>query len=159
MSIQSGDRLPPARLNRLLIARKTLDESVANLAALQDDDQLQVSVAANSAYRLKLFVVHSTPATPGFRLGFAGPSGVSFGRIKFEAGPTGSVQVGILAAGSNPTTSGVTGTGADSPLECTGTVTTGATPGAIKFQWGQSTANAAAAIVRAGSYLELALID
>lgn len=159
MAVQTGDKITPVRANRLLIVQKTADESVVNNAALQDDDQLQIAVAANSVYRLKLFVVHSTPATPNLRIGFAGPAGVSFGRIKFEAGPQSSLQVGILAAGSNPSTGGVTGTGADAPLECTGVVTTGGTAGLVKFQWSQSTANATAAIIRAGSYIELALID
>lgn len=156
---QSGMALTPARLNRLIIARKTVDESVANNATLQDDDQLQVQAAANSTYRFRLFAVHNTPAAAGLRIGFAGPAGVAFQRVKFEAGPNASLQVGVLAAGSAPTTGGVTGTAADSPLECVGVVTVGATAGLIKFQWSQSTPNATAAIVRAGSYLELALTD
>ncbi|MEU6204600.1 hypothetical protein ABZ814_13545 [Micromonospora musae] len=156
---QSGMKLTPARLNRLLVVRKTADESVTNNATLQDDDQLQISVPANSAYRLRLFAVHNTAAAPNLRIGFAGPSGVSFGRLKFEAGPNANLQVGVLAAGSAPTTGGVTGTAADSPLEVVGVVTTGSTAGLIKFQWSQSVSNASAATVRAGSLLELALID
>ncbi|MFG3709477.1 hypothetical protein [Micromonospora sp. NPDC047730] len=159
MAVQSGQRLTPARLNRIYLARKTVDESVVNNATVQDDDQLQVSVPANSAFRLRLFAVHTTPATPNLRIGFAGPAGVSFGRLKFEAGPNASLQVGVLAAGSAPSTGGVTGTGADSPLEVIGVVTTGATAGLIRFQWSQSVANAAAAVVRAGSFLELVQFD
>lgn len=155
---QSGMLLTPARMNRLLVARKTADESVTNNATLQDDDQLQIQAAANSAYRLRLNAVHNSPAAAGLRIGLAGPAGVSFSRVKFEAGPNASLQVGVIAAGSAPTTSGVTGTAADSPLEMVATVTT-TTAGVIKFQWAQATANATASIIRAGAFLELALID
>ena len=154
ITIASGMRLTPARLNALipLVARKTSDETVNNTATYQDDNELLLTLEPNAAYLGHLHMMFLSGTTPDFKYQFTYPAGVTLPEWSFVIGPTGSQQTGEAVNGG---VTGINGTGANSPIDAWGLVIVGSTGGTLRVQWAQNAANASNTTVRAGSFLRL----
>lgn len=138
---------------RPVAARKTVNETVNNSAALQNDDALFVAVVANAVYDVKLVLHYTSGTTPDLKIGWTAPSGATmvWGGYLFSTASaftaTGNNAVGTVVA--------LGGLGADVSAVFDGTVVTSTTAGTLQLQWAQNTANASDSTVYAGSFLEL----
>lgn len=154
ITISSGMRLTPARLNRLipLVARKTSTQTVNNSITLVTDTALSVAVEANGLYRAHLHLIYNSNTTADFRYSFSAPAGTTLTNFTAQGGNTANWQVLVAPSGG---VSGINGTGGDAPLNVWGIVAVGANAGTFAVQWAQFVANASDTTVKAGSYLEL----
>lgn len=135
--------------------RKSADESVTASTALQDDNDLSVTLAPSTEYTIDAFIVATTTSKkPDLKLSFTAPAGSE-------------ILVGYLAyTGMSPAGGGIlesSGTASDkillSPAESTvihvvGTIKTGSNDGQLTLQWAQNASDSAGVTVRKGSYLK-----
>jgi hypothetical protein len=160
ITISSGMRLTPARLNAMipLVAVKTADESVVSSNTFQDDDHLSLTVEAGARYRLMmLLLIGASSLTPDLKLQIIMPSGATLSSGGIGKATSDVLNVGGLSTTSSPVGPFIFGTpasGTDNAL-ISGDLIVGGTGGTVKIQWAQQTSNAAAAILRTGSWLEL----
>ncbi|MGW5259700.1 hypothetical protein ACWEQG_01915 [Microbispora sp. NPDC004025] len=142
-------------LNRFV--RKTADESVANSTAVQADDHLFVSVAANAVYAVEAFIICSSPTTADMKLNWAAPAGstMDWSSLSPHTAQTNrdqsTISVAQLGAGGQADAAGY-GDNIDVIFMPRGRLTT-VSSGTLQFRWAQSTANATAAKVKTNSYL------
>lgn len=140
-------------LTNTLFARKTADESVASSATLQDDNELQVAVAANSIYELTAVFIYEADAAADFKWAFAGPAGTTFlGGHATHYGSGGTLQSDVFD-GSD--TSGGNGAGNLRTAHVSALVSIAGTSGTFKLTWAQSTADATATILKTASFILL----
>jgi len=165
----SGQKLTALALNTAfdkfvpLRVRKTADETLNNVAVVQNDDHLFLPVAANTDYRLWLMaaVVTAASATPDFRSGFSIPAGATFtGNIYGldTAATTGVSSVsfaGFLNNGTPFATPRGLVTGSNLIFLWEGILRVAGTAGTLQFQWAQNVATAENTTVKAGSELWL----
>ncbi len=134
-----------------LFAFKTSDESVTSSTTLQDDDDLTVTLAANTTYRIEMLVIVVTASgTPGLKMAMNEPDGtygISGTYSEGISGTTLSMATGLTE---------ITGIGSSYPvyISLDGVAQTGGTGGAFTFQWAQNTSNATAVYVKAGSWIK-----
>ncbi|MEH1013043.1 hypothetical protein V6U90_08020 [Micromonospora sp. CPCC 206060] len=154
ITIASGMRLTPARLNRLApkVARKTASQVVNNSATFVNDTALSVPVEANALYKAHLYIVQNSNTTADFKYQFSAPAGTTLTNWTFMSGNTANWTTIIAPLGG---VTGVNGIGADSPLNAWGIVAIGASGGSFTVQWAQNTPNVSDTTVKAGSFLEL----
>lgn len=142
-----------------LIVRKTSNEAAPlNVAAVQDDDELFVSVEPNSKYlALGFFRYTAGSNTPDLRLNYSYPSGASFARFELGA-PAAStatadtVEAAVATSGDTIRGAGTTQRG----MIMWGDLQTGGTAGTFRVRFGQGTADAVNAItMNLGSWLVL----
>ena len=138
---------------RALEAYKTADETVNGSAALQNDNELFVVVAANARYDFELRIVHNSGTTPDFKFGWTFPTGTTMFYNQLNVPLAGSAFA-LFAQIQTDTPQGE-GAAADRGIHAWGKVLVGTTAGTLQFQWAQSTSNGSDTIVRAGSYLTL----
>jgi hypothetical protein len=137
-----------------LFAIKASDESVSSSTTLQDDNDLTLTLAANTTYSLSgFFVATSASSTPDIKFDFieadgtymiavlSGAVGAS-GTIDNMDGSSGAQTVPLIG-GSN---AGISVHG--------GTVWTGGSGGVFKLQWAQNTSDATATTMKAGSWIK-----
>jgi hypothetical protein len=155
-----GQRLTAALLESMLpiMVRKTTGETApTSSAAVQDDDELFVSVEANSIYFVDAWIRYNASSNvPDLRTNWTYPSGSTFTRTEWGA-PTGSTT-GADTIDTTVATSGDVSRGADAnprSLYVKGELTTGSTAGTFRFQFGQVTSSAATVTVLASSRLVL----
>lgn len=129
---------------------KTLNETVNNSSALQNDDQLFATVDANTRYFFTGRFVFTSNATPDIKFGFTYPSGATASYTLFGTGAGGTVLAAFNFVETNIAAleggTAVAGT-------MLGSWTIGTTPGVIQLQWAQNVANATDTIVLAGSFI------
>jgi hypothetical protein len=160
IAISSGMLLTPARLNALipLVAVKTADESVVSSTTFQDDDHMSLTVQAGARYRMMmLLLIGGASLTPDLKLQIVMPSGATLSSGGIGKATSDVLNVGGLSTTSSPVGPFIFGTpasGTDNAL-ISGDLIVGGTGGTVKIQWAQQTNNAAAAILRTGSWLEL----
>lgn len=161
----SGQLLTAAALNASfdkfvpLRARKTVDETLSSVAAVQNDDHLFLSVAANTDYRLWLMGVFTTAAsaTPDLRSGFTMPAGATFtGNVygldtAATTGVSSTSYAGFLTATSGFNTPRGLVTGSNLVFLWEGIVRVGGTAGTMQFQWSQNVSTAETTACKAGS--------
>jgi hypothetical protein len=161
IALASGMRITPPRINALipLYAVKTADESISANTAAQDDDHLFVTVEAGARYRLMMtLLIGGTSNIPDLRAVFAMPAGstLSAGGLGLTAGDV--LNVGALSAQTaSPVGPYIFGTPTSGVITALipGDLAVGATGGTCRLQWSQQTSNAAATVLKAGSWLEL----
>ncbi|MET7949212.1 hypothetical protein [Micromonospora sp. NPDC005324] len=169
MPFTAGQPLLASQLNDLevfaipKVVVKTSDESVASSIAPQDDNELLLSVAANTAYRLQMHLLLLSAGTAGdLRFRFNAPAGsrLSASAAGLEVGATG--QTGSMQAAaiqdvtSFPTADfGFGAVGTVVGIICSGTLIVGGTAGTFRLQWAQWASSATATTIKAGSALEL----
>jgi hypothetical protein len=142
-----------------LMVRKTADESVVSSTALQNDDNLFMSVEANGVYRVEFNLMFSGVAAGDIRFGFTFPSG---GRISVSAiGDNESAVTTWYAWHGTNGASGGTGSwgfncfgpGNRSYVSIHGAYINGSTAGTLQLQWAQFASNATASVVHSDSTL------
>lgn len=138
-------------------------ETVNNSNAVQDDDELFLSVVANAVYEVHGYIFYdgagSGAGGADFRLGWSGPAGATFdwvsdGLLDTVTAGVGNVQRNKLGFGN---TSIVGAVAAATNLVATpsGILVTSGTAGTFRFRWAQGIATASDTIRQAGSTLVL----
>lgn len=160
--IEVGDYVTADLLTSMLPVQvvKQADESVSSNATPQDDNELVLPVEANATYLLTMWVAYtSTSETPDFRCDFTVPSGADLQRTVYgtDAAITGTstgtvVQSLNTAAGTDDGRGAING---GLTAHVWGRLTVSSTAGNIQFRWAQVTSNAAAVVVKAGSWMRL----
>lgn len=162
ISILSGMRLTPARLNALApaSARVTGDVTVTNSTVLADG--IVVPVLANAEYDVEALLIYEAPTANDFKAGFNWPSGSMvwgmLGLISGSAGTTGDLQPFAFGSPAPDTTFNLGGGGAGSQLTALlrGTLVTGGAGGNLRLRFAQAVAAAAtSAVLKAGSTLQV----
>lgn len=120
---------------------KSADTSRASTATTAADPHLTLAVAANAVYDVECVAVWTTGGG-GLRATWTAPSGA--GMVW-----TDNDGVGVATAAGVVTFASTTGT------TFKGTLTTSATAGSLTLSWAQSTSNASATVLKAGSSLKL----
>lgn len=120
---------------------KSATTSRSATVAPADDPDLTLSVVAGGVYEVRCLAVW-TNGGGGMRMAWNVPAGASM--TWTDGGGS-----GLTSAASNATFTASTGT------EAVGRLTVGATAGACTLQWAQSTSNAGATVMQAGSFLFL----
>lgn len=134
--------------------RKSADESVTASATLQADNELFVTLEDGKTYFVEgALFVSSTSATPDMRVAFNTPGG-----SEFDIGHVSAA--GAAMDGGTLETSGASSVRIQipanivTPVMIKGTVVAGAND-TLALSWAQFASNAAAVIVRKGSYLKI----
>lgn len=138
-----------------IFARKTVTETVNNSAALQNDDALFVSVAANTVYHFEGRITHNSGTTPDFKADWTYPAGLTMAYSRLGVGLAGGGNVHLLFVSDQTTVILDDGFAADRSFMMWGLVIVAGTAGTLQFRWAQNTANASNTNVLAGSYLKL----
>lgn len=154
MTFAAGDKPTAGQVEELRIrsARATLDETVNNTATLQNDDELFLTVAANSVYELSGVIYHNSGTTPDFKIGWTYPTGLTmkYPILGFNGGLFATTQ---YTEASTPAIDGA-GT-ADEFTIVGGLVIVSSTAGTLQMQFAQNTANASNTTRITGSYFKL----
>lgn len=133
-----------------VVKYKTVDETVNNSSAYQNDDHLLWSVLASSIYLFELHLFYFSGTTPDIKFQFTAPSGaaITWGGVYYNA-------AAALTSNGNfslATSLSVGGTGGDAHASLYGTLITSTSPGDFRLQWAQDVANASNTIIYDGSY-------
>lgn len=144
-----------------LAAVKPSDESVTSSTTLQNDDDLFMTVGANSTY-LVFAMLYATGASTGdLKIAFNGPASATFfGAVSgMSAGGTAStddlvanMEIGDGAAGTFGVSGGV---GTPRPVTIHGTLIVAGTSGTFRLRWAQGTSDATSTVLKLGSSLVL----
>lgn len=145
-------------LAQQIVVIKTSTESVTSSTTVQDDNELSMTLNANSNYWLDGLLINDGAAAGDFKLQFVVPSGT----IRWLAdGPDSSAAstTDIVdrnwKAGSLTTIMGCIASGTSTILPVNGIIRTAASGGTFKLQWAQGTSNATATRVFADSFLRV----
>jgi len=140
---------------------KTSDETINNSAALQDDDDLALTVVENTAYTLDAMIINSASTTSDIQLAFTGPAGASLdwvprGLSTLAAATVGEVTLAASVIGdAGALVTGTAGVGTKTTTLVTGLLRVGATAGTLQLRWAQGTVDATDCVVHEGSYMVL----
>ena len=147
----------------ILMAVKTVDETVNNSVTYQNDDHLTVTVAANTTYILELVMLISQSSTGvGVIAQFTAPLGGTVHSNVFRNAATNSA---IYLYGRHNSLSindeaGVAaGVGNYNIIKSNGVFFNGANGGSLTVQWAQHTLTVADTNVLKGSYLKLTKVQ
>lgn len=139
-------------LESILKAVKTSDEDVTSSTALQDDDELLVTVEANGVYHFEAVIIaYSASATPDLKFQFIEPDGT------FDVVVTSGLGGDLISYIDESSSASVVDiTAATEKVKYfTGIVRAGGAGGTFKLQWAQNVSNATATTVKADSYMRL----
>ena len=129
---------------------KSADESVNSSTTLQDDDDLQITLAANSDYEIEYMIfVQSASTTPDFKFQFTEPDGVYRG-----VGVTSAVTSVQIFDESTAATAFSLDANAIEFMKGTIVIETAGAGGVFKLEWAQDTSDATATTVKKGSSLK-----
>lgn len=139
------------------IAIKTVDESLASNTTLQNDDELFVTVAANTTYKVEAVLIYSGATTGDMKVAFTWPTSATmpWGLLGYTTALAFQAVAFSAPSSGTPFSVGCNGAGNDLVLYLSGTLTVGSTAGTLQIQWAQAASDATATIVRAGSWLSL----
>jgi len=169
-AFSAGQILHASDLIRVLpvFAVKSADESVISSTTLQNDNELFVSLAANTTYQLNLALLatEATGTTADLKLAWTMPSGcrLDAANVGAHTSWTGSsanpeVEFNSWQAETSTTTStrsfGTINAGIVFGYHVRGIVTNGGTAGTLQLQWAQAASVAENVTVKAGSSLIL----
>jgi hypothetical protein len=145
-------------LTNVISAVKTATESLTSNTTLQDDDELIVTVAANSTYELTCMLRYDAATAGDLQFKFVGPAGatgtITCNRFNVGAASTGDDTVSSDPIG-NVVTAGGLGAGFDTPVAATGLLKVAGTAGTFKLQWAQNTSSGTATRIFADSFIVL----
>lgn len=130
-----------------LFVRKTADETINNVGALQNDDVLLFAAEANLVYLWEIRAVINSGTTPDFQWDINVPAGAV---ASYDISLSGGSPSGPFL---NAVTLAVSTTGSDQSLLLRGILVMSATPGNLTFRWSQQVATASNTIVRANSWI------
>lgn len=154
MTFLAGDKPTADQIEELRGLRvvKTTTETVNGSDVLQNDDELFLSVAANTRYRFFGRLLFTSGTTPDFKYAFTYPSGATATYTLLGIGAGGSA---LTAFHQTESSGGALEGGTATACLMMGTWFIGSTAGVIRLQWAQNTSNASNTQVLAGSFLEL----
>lgn len=156
----AGDKVRASDVTDLF-ALKAANESVTSSTTLQDDDELFVTVEADSIYVVHAVFLYDASTAGDLKFTFTAPSGATFQWNSSVAAlaTTGATSPGTTNfAGSDIGTNyGAGGAGAGTTLSAvtSGVLVTSSTAGAFRVQFAQFTSDATATRMLAGSFLHL----
>lgn len=141
-----------------VVALKTSTESVTSSTTLQDDNQLTMTVSANTTYWVDLFLITDGLTTADIKLAMFIPSGTirwnTNGLDVAASGTLGDVNRRVLTGGAvSGADVGTVGSGTSSVIPARGIARIGATGGTMWLQWAQNTSQSTATRILAGSML------
>lgn len=145
---EAEERLTP----RFII--KTADESVTSSTVVQDDDELFISISADSVYEFELFaLVIEGAGVTDINITFTGPTG-SIGRY-WQTAEVNSISTSFDAEVLG--TDQQSGATPVAPRWSTwkGWIKTDITAGNIQFKWAQGNSNASPLTVKADSWMQV----
>ncbi len=138
-------------------ARKTADQSLTAQTALQNDTQLTFDIAASEEWVAEFSLdAGAALATTGIKLGVTAPAGATLNVSAallpdvIAAANLSVLRTVTAGAALDFTASGEVGVG-DAAIKVSVWVLNGATPGAVRLQFAQSTSSATALLLRKGS--------
>jgi hypothetical protein len=137
-------------------AVKTSTESVTSSTTLQDDNDLTVTVAANSTYEVSCFLKYDGPAAADLKIQFSVPASAAFeyGVVKLQSGASDATSVAHeFGSQAGSTIVGTIGSGTNAACRVVGTLEVAGTAGTFKLQWAQNTSDPTAVRVWARSFL------
>lgn len=132
-----------------LFAIKATDETVTSSTTLQDDDDLSVSLEANTAYSFEMFLDIDTTATADFKFKVVVPSGTNARGVPQTAVNAYSISDLTVDISPNFASTEVRG------YTITGSVVTSGTSGTLQLQWAQNTSDATGTTLKEGSWIRL----
>lgn len=139
------------------IARKSSDESITSSTSLQNDDDLEFSIAANEEWLVTVYGFVDGMDTGGMKMGWTVPAGGSVINNLCMASGTYSGGSTVSSFSMNQTGTGfgvATGTLADAAGFTLYTYVKNATnAGTVNYQWAQFNSNGTATTLQAGSTL------
>ncbi len=139
-------------------ARKPADEQVVNLAQLQGDDDLHLTLEPGATYTFSAFLSFSSDAAADLRIAWQVPTGAGLTWTPDGLGITAGATTGQpkrSVAGTEAVPLGGVGAGVAVAAVPTGIVRTAAAGGTMRLLWSQNTASATATVLHADSYLQL----
>lgn len=155
----AGSKLRASVLSALMTermpitARKTTNETVNAVGALQNDDELFVAVDASCVYHMELRISYTSGLTPDLKIGWTYPTGTTIRWSGVDSDTAGALRItGNMIETSTPA---ICGSGGDLCADYTGVVITGVNAGTLQFQWCQNTSTASNSVVYAGSFLTI----
>lgn len=162
-NLNTGVRDPILELQPLYV-RKTGESSATSDTTLDDDPDLQLSVAANCTYEMFLHLIYEGVSTGDLKIAFNGPAGATLdwvaNGVASDQALTGQVYVGALAIGDgSPVTLGGSGAGTSMVAQPRGILIVSGTAGTFKLRFAQGTSNATASKIKAGSAMVLRRIS
>lgn len=144
------------------LVNKVSDESRTSNATLADDSALIFPMAANSKYTFRGTIFFDTGASGDFKWRHSGPASPTLVRLVRQwiiPGGTAFAGIAVDQAYSSADLA-LTGTGTNGGVVwIEGIIQNGVNAGNFAFRWAQNTSDAVSTIVRAGSYLEWALVQ
>ncbi|MGW5259702.1 hypothetical protein ACWEQG_01925 [Microbispora sp. NPDC004025] len=142
-----------------LVAVKTVNESVASSTTLQNDDHLLVNVAPGAVYLVQCFVwVSNSGANAGMKASWYGPSGATMTwttQVPHTSAPdnvSNPISVNAFIAIGDAGDIRIPSV-TDSAAVLQGLLQTAGSGGTFGLRWAQSSSNASAVTVKAGSHL------
>jgi hypothetical protein len=160
----TGEVLTAADTNLYLVNTtavvKSANESVTSSTTLQDDDELSVSVAANSTYEVTCFLKYDGPTAADLKCQWVVPASATFDfalmRLATTAGAfTDDATDWNTDSAAGSFLIGTIGSGTNAAALFHGVLIVGATAGTFKLQWAQSTSDATPTRILARSTLVL----
>jgi hypothetical protein len=158
--VAAGDKIRASDFTDLF-ARKTATESVTSSTTLQDDDELTVTVEADSVYVVTAVLQYDAATAGDIKFAFSAPASATLDWAATVAPTTSTTATAPGTVNFNgsdiSTTYGAGGIGAGSRLSATavGLLVVAGTAGTFKLQWAQFASSATATRVFAGSFLHL----
>lgn len=138
-------------------AIKTSNESVSSSTTLQDDNELFVTVDANTNYYVECLLKYTGETAADFRVGFTLPAGATLTWFHGGLDDTVTSWWGILNrtafSAASVATIGAGGSGSQGFAHIRGLLKVSATPGTVQFRWAQWASNATAVTVFADSFM------
>lgn len=155
--ILAGADLTAALLQQLadVTAYKAADTSRSNTTTPTADPDLTIPVVANASYFVfgYVFATGAAISTADIAFTFTGPTGSTFHYTTLGYSTTAITTLAMSAARtSGNAAQGVNGSAA-SPVLILAEITTSSTAGNFALNWAQSTSNATATVLKAGSRL------
>jgi hypothetical protein len=148
-----------ALANNELSVFKTVDESVANSTTLQDDDELQVTLAANATYTFEALIVVEGDSAGDFDFRLTEADGtyqvVSTGGTAAAGGGVSGGTIRVWSHGHSADITLALITGDVSLIRIHGSIESAGAGGIFKLEWAQATSNATPTTVKAGSYFKV----
>ena len=160
--IVAGSRITAALLQSVapLAVIKGADETVTNSTALQNDNELFVTCAANATYVFDCYLDFEGAAvtTGDIQWQWSTPSGATlrYQPIYAVVGSGLAISAGTTVTGATTVSAGTNGSGSLRGASMNGTLVMGSTAGNLQLKWAQNTANnSTGTTVHAQSYLAL----
>lgn len=154
MTFLAGEDITSKRLGEEigLPLRKPADQSVTSSTTLVNDNFFTWVLDASTRYAVELFLAYTGDPAGNLKTGWGVPAGttMTWNATGLDTGLAYKNAANIAAAST--TAFGAASTSLGRLAHITGTILTDTTAGSFTLRWAQNTSNAAATIVRAGSF-------